>query len=84
MVSRRLQIVISHRPAPGDLVAAPHPGFWRRFKLLLAGLAITVIAVAILALALVLGSIMAAVVWIVLLVVIVAFIIRATLQRPHQ
>jgi hypothetical protein len=82
-MSPRLQIVVSSRPGqqPG---MAPRASFWKRFKLLIAGIAIAVVAVAVLIVALVLGSILATVLSIALVSVILILILRATFQRSRS
>jgi len=75
-VKGRFQIVLSSRSGAGQ---PPVPlSLWSRFRLLFAGLAIVTIAVAVLLLALFLGSILAAVLWVCLVLVIAAVILKAT------
>jgi len=72
----RFQIVLSNRFGPDQ---PPLPlSLWRRFRLFFAGLAIVTVAVAVLLLALILGSILAAVLWVCLVLVIAAVILKAT------
>lgn len=75
-VKGRYQIVLSTRSSPED--AGRPLSIWSRFKALFAGLAILIVAVAILALALILGSIMAAVLWVCLVLVIAGVVVKAT------
>lgn len=83
-MNRRMQITISSRPPDGPPVLSPRLTFWQRFKLLLAGVGIAVIAVAILVAALVLGSILATLVGIVLLILAVAIAIKVALKRARR
>ena len=83
-MTSRLQIVVSSKLPAGPPGIDPRPSVWRRFKMLLAGIAISVVAVALLVLVLVLGSILAAVVLIFLLVMIVAVILKVTLRRATR
>lgn len=80
-MNRKLQIVISSKPRasqPGDSGSV-----WQRFKVLLMGLAIAAIAVVALVLALIVGSIVAALLWIALVAVVVTLILKGTLRRAH-
>ena len=78
IVRGRYQIVISTRSGP----ASGQPeGFWGRVTALLIGVGFLVIAIGVLAVALIFGSILAAVLWFCLVVVIGAVILKTTLQR---
>jgi len=83
-VRGRYQIVFSNRESA---VSASEPrGFWSRFKALLIGLAFLVVAGAILMAALIFGSILAAVLWVCLVLVIAFVILKATWRglKPGQ
>jgi len=75
-VRGRYQIVLSTRP-PGEAEQRPL-SFWSRFKLLFAGLGILIVAVAVLIAALIFGSILAAMLWVCLVLVIAAVVLKAT------
>jgi len=82
-VQRRFQIVLSTQPGPNQ----PPLSVWQRFKLLFAGLAILIVAVAVLVVALIFGSILAAVLWVCLVLVIAAVILKAmwsSLKQPPR
>lgn len=83
-MNRRMQITISSQPPAGPPVLAPRLSFWQRFKLLLTGVGIAVIAVTILVAALVLGSILATLVGIILLILVVAIAIKVALKRARR
>lgn len=83
-MNRRMQIVISSRPPTGLPGTSPSLSLWQRFKLLIIGIAMAVVAVGILVAALIFGSILAAILWIVLVAVIVAVIIKTMFRRAHS
>jgi hypothetical protein len=83
-MNRRMQIVISSRPSIGPPGTSPPLSLWQRFKLLIIGIAMAVVAVGILVAALIFGSILAAVLWIALVAVIVAVIIKAMFRRARS
>jgi hypothetical protein len=72
------QVIISARSgsAPGQ----PH-GYWARFKALLFGVGFLIVAVGILVVALIFGSILAAVLWICLVMLIGAVILKTAWRR---
>ena len=82
-MSPRLQIVISSRPGHPPVIA-PRLSFWKRFKLLITGIAIAAAAVVVLIVALVLGSIIATVLSITLVFVILILILRAAFLRSRS
>jgi hypothetical protein len=79
-----MQIVISSRPSIGAPGTSPPLTFWQRFKLLIMGISMAVIAVAVLVAAMIFGSILAAVLWIALVAVIVSIIIKAMFRRARS
>jgi hypothetical protein len=83
-MNRRMQIVISSRPPAGPPGTSPPLTFWQRFKLLIIGIGMAVVAVGILVAALIFGSILAAVLWIALVAVIVIVIIKAMFRRASS
>jgi hypothetical protein len=83
-MTRRVQIVVSSKPAAGPQVIAPRLGFLQRFKLLITGIAIAAVAVALLIVAVVLGSILAALVLLAVAAAIVVLVVRASLKRGRQ
>jgi hypothetical protein len=83
-VAHRLQIVISS-PPPAGLPGPPQrQSFWYRFKLLIAGVCITVAIATILSVALILGWIVAAVICLLMIIVVVAAILKATIRRVRS
>jgi hypothetical protein len=78
-----MQITISSRPPAGPPTITPRLGFWRRFKLLITGIGIAIVAVAVLVATLVLGSILAAVVGIAILAALIAALIKITFKRAR-
>lgn len=80
----KLQIVISS-PPPARLPGPPQrQSFWYRFKLLIAGVGITVAIATILVVALILGWIVAAVICLLMIIVVVAAILKATIRRARS
>ena len=80
-VKRHFQIVISNRPS---VEGSPSPARARsvsRVKLFFAGLLFAAVATAVLIVILVLGSILAAIVWIALVLTIAWLILKATVRR---
>ena len=82
-MNRKLQIVISSRPQATVPGSPARLSVWQRFKLLFTGLSVALIAVVALVLALILGSILAAVVWIALVAVVVTLILKGTFRRAR-
>ena len=83
MINRRLQIVISHRTAahePGG--AQPHPV--SRLKTFLVGFGLAVISLAIFIAGLILGSVLAAVLCILLMGAIVILVFKVAIRRAGQ
>ena len=60
------------------------PGFWNRFKAILIGMAALLIAVTVMVVALVFGSILAAVLWVCLMLVLGAVIVIATVREVRR
>jgi hypothetical protein len=83
-MTRRVQIVVSSRPPAGPQGIAPRPGFWQRFKLLILGLGVASVTIALLIVAVVLGSLLAGVILVVMAVTIVFFVVRVSLKRGRQ
>jgi hypothetical protein len=83
-MARKLQIVISARPAEGLPLAPQKLSFWKKFKLLIAGVCMAVAAVAVLFAALVLGWIVAAVICLLVMIVVVAAVLRSTMWRARS
>jgi hypothetical protein len=83
-MNRRMQIIVSSRPAAGSPGITPPLSFWQRFKMLITGLGIAVLAGAVVVAALVLGSILVALVGLVLVAVIVYLVIKATFRRARS
>lgn len=83
-MNRRVQIVISSRPPAGSTETSPPLTFWQRFKLLIIGIAMAVVAVSVLIAALIFGSILAAVLWIALIVVIVIVIFKTMFRSARS
>ena len=79
----RFQIVISNRESSASQASAPL-GFWTRFKILFLGLALTVVALAILIAALLLGWFFAAVLGFVVVIAVAIAILRTTLARVQR
>lgn len=83
-MAHRLQIVVSS-PPPARLPGPPQSQtFWYRFKLLIAGVCITVAIATILVVALILGWIVTAVICLLMIVVFVAAILKATIRRVRS
>ncbi len=83
-MTRRVQIVVSSRPAGGPQGISPRLGFWQRFKLLIIGIAIATVAVALLTFAVVMGSILAALLLLAAAATIVVLVVRTSLKRVRQ
>jgi hypothetical protein len=80
-VRSRFQIVLSSKQRPNELSPAPPPGFWSRFKVLLAGLAVAVLAITVLVAALILGSVIAVVLAVLLVIGVAVVIVKTALMR---
>lgn len=70
------QIVVSTQP-PGEGGQGPVT-FWSRFKRLFAGIAILTVSMGVLVAALIFGSVLAAVLWVCLVLVIAAVVLKTT------
>ncbi|MGC2697492.1 MAG: hypothetical protein WA738_17020 [Candidatus Angelobacter sp.] len=79
-----MQITISSRPPGQAPIISPRLSFWQRFKLLITGIGVAVVALAVLVAALVLGSILAVVIGIAILAVLVTVLIKLTLKRARS
>ena len=80
-MSGKLQIIISSRANTSQPLSTQPLGFWRRFKLLIIGFGILMIAAAVLVIALILGSIVVAVLWACLVLAVGFLLIRTVLKR---
>jgi hypothetical protein len=83
-MTRRVQIVLAKNPSKQEAQGTVRPGLLHRAKLLFGGLLFAAVAIGILTLALVLGSILAAGVWIILVIVVVAFILKSAMLHGHK
>jgi len=84
-MTHRVQIVLSRSSGPEQPGGpSPTPGPLTRLKLILGGILFATIAVGMLILAFVVGSIIAAVLWVLLVVGAVVLILKATLRRARQ
>jgi hypothetical protein len=83
-MNRRFQISISHRPLSDQSDTSSQSGPFGRLKLLLGSLLFAAISVSVLVVAFVLGSIIAAVLWIALVIAVVGIIFQATLRRAQK
>jgi hypothetical protein len=83
-MSGKLQIVISSRPQPTLSGSQARLSVWQRFKLLFTGIGMALIAVVALVLALIVGSIVAALLWIALVAAVVTLILKGTVRRTGQ
>ena len=81
-VRGRYQIVLS--TGLGDDPAGKPASFWSRFKAILIGMAALLIAVTVMVIALVFGSILAAVLWVCLTLVLGAVIVMATVRELRR
>ena len=80
----RFHIVVSSKQVRGSPSQASPLSFWGRFKLLLAGLTLAVLAVAVLIAAFILGSVIAAVLAVLLVIAIAAVIVKTALMRGRH
>jgi hypothetical protein len=80
-LNRRIQIVLSRRRRYDAAEGGPPATLWKRFKFLLAGFALAAVAVAILVLAFILGSIVAAALWVLAATVLVVAIFRSAWRQ---
>jgi hypothetical protein len=78
----RIQIVLSSRP-PAETGPGAPLGFWQRFKVFFVVSIVILVALAALVFLLAVGSIVAAVLWIVVAIAIVSVAIKAALKRAR-
>ena len=79
----KVQIVISSKRQAGTPGSSRPLSVWQRFKLLIVGLAVAMVAIVVLVFALVVGSLVAAALWIGLVAVVATVIVKGALRRPR-
>jgi hypothetical protein len=81
-MKRRFQIVVQ-RPGPRELHGEPL-SVWTRFRMMFAGLATVIVLLGVLVASFILGSVIAAVFCILILIAIAIFMIKAALRRSRD
>jgi len=83
-MTRQVQIVLAKSPSAQDAQGTARPGLLHRTKLLFGGLLLAAVAIAILILAVFLGSILAAGILIILVIAVVASTLKSTMLKGRK